>query len=175
MARTSPFQAADLQRVKKRKQFLLFCGAQFAEALGDMVGFTFVSVDGIFESQRFEVVHVARPHAQTPERSGAQFVCSVLRGILYDTITRSHVMEQEVAEGMNDLVPQSFGNGKLSAVDDRPRGSGGDGWDVAGTALDLLEESFPSLSSCGRSEGRIARRHFGSANELRKVVDVSQP
>jgi hypothetical protein len=45
---------------------------------------------------------------------------------------------------------------------------------VASIAADLLEVSLPGLSCWGRCESRIARRHFGSANELRKVVDVGQ-
>src|SRR5580698_886071 len=67
----SPFQPADLRRVKKREQFLLLRGAQLAEAAGDLVAFTFVSVDCVFEGQRLEVVHVAWSHAQTPQCGSA--------------------------------------------------------------------------------------------------------
>ena len=172
--RASPAQPVDLQRVKEREQFLLLRGAQLTEAMGDMVSFTFVPIDGVFEGQRFEVVHVAWSHAQTPQCGSAHFVCGVLRGILYDTITCSHVMQQEVAEWMNDFIPQGVGHGEGSTIYYCSRGSGGDRFDVAGIATDLLEESLAGLSGCGRCEGRIARRHFGSANELRKVVDVGQ-
>ena len=84
-------------------------------------------------------MHVARSHAEAPERSRPQFICGVLRGILNDTITRSHVMEQEVAERMNDFIAQGVGHGKGSTIYDCPRRSGSDGFDVACIAADSFE------------------------------------
>lgn len=84
-------------------------------------------------------MHVTRSHAEAPKRSRPQFICGVLRGILNDTITRSHVMQQEVAERMNDFIAQGVGHGEGSTIYDRPGRSGSDGFDVACIAADPFE------------------------------------
>jgi hypothetical protein len=66
-------------------------------------------------------MHVTRSHAKAPKRSRPQFICGVLRGILNDTITRSHVMQQEVAERMNDFIAEGVGHDEGSTIYDYPR------------------------------------------------------
>src|SRR5580704_1159505 len=46
---------------------------------------------------------------------------------------------------------------------------------MAGAAADLTEQMFPGKRGGGGRQGRIARRDFGAADELRKVIDVGQP
>ena len=84
-------------------------------------------------------MHVTRSHAEAPKRRRPQLICGVLRGILYDTITRSHIMQQEVAERMNDFIPQRVGHHEGPTIYNRPWRSGGDGFDVACITADPLE------------------------------------
>ena len=51
---------------------------------------------------------IASPH--TPERRGSHFVGGILRTVLHDSIARADVVEQEIAEGMDDLAPESTRN-----------------------------------------------------------------
>jgi len=84
-------------------------------------------------------MHVTRSHAETPKRSRPQLICGVLRRILYDAITRSHVMQQEVAERMNDFTPQRVGHYEGPTVYNCPGRSGRDALDVTRIAADPLE------------------------------------
>jgi hypothetical protein len=49
-------------------------------------------------------MHVAGFRTQSPERAGAQFVRSVRRAALDDAVAGPHVVQQEIAEGVNDFV-----------------------------------------------------------------------
>lgn len=84
-------------------------------------------------------MHITRSHAEAPKRGRPQLICSVLRGILYDAVTRSHVVQQEVAERMNDFIPQRVGHREGPTVYNRPRRSGRDAFDVARITADPLE------------------------------------
>jgi len=84
-------------------------------------------------------MHITGSHAKAPKRSRPQFVRGILRGILNDTVTRSHVMQQEVAVWMNDFIAQGVWHGESSAIYDGPRRSGSDVFDVACIAADLFE------------------------------------
>src|ERR1700686_3769880 len=46
---------------------------------------------------------------------------------------------------------------------------------MAGAAADLAEQMFARERGRGCRQGRITRRDFGAADELRKVIDVGQP
>src|ERR1700688_1063446 len=46
---------------------------------------------------------------------------------------------------------------------------------MAGAAADLAEYMLPGKRCRGCRQGRIARRNFRAADELRKVIDVAQP
>src|SRR5580692_7647746 len=117
-------------------------------------------------------MHVTRSHAQAPERSRPQPICGVLRGILYDTVTCSHVMQQEVAERMNNFISQSVRHSERSTVYYRPRGSGGDGFDVACITTDPVEERLPSPSCRTCGQHAVAWRYLCAPDKLSKVVDV---
>ena len=137
-----------------------------------MFGLASVTFDGVFQGQRLEVVHVARMHAESPQRHGAQFIGGILRRILDDAVAGFDVMEQEVAVGVNDFIAQGFRHGECSAVDNRSCGRGDDGADVAGGAADLLEYVLARLSGSGCGENCVARRSLRAANELSEVVDI---
>src|SRR6202011_5854877 len=98
----------------------------------------------------------------------------MLRPDLYDAVAGLDVVQQEITEGGNDLVSQSFRHAERSAIDHRARGRSGDGFDMAATAADLPEQSLPREGGGSRGQSGIARGHFRSANELSEVVDVRQ-
>ncbi len=61
-------------------------------------------------------MHVAGFRTQSPERAGAQLVRGVRRAALDDAVAGPHVMQQEIAEGVNDLVSQSLGDSEGPAI-----------------------------------------------------------
>ena len=97
--RSKPRQVTASQRSQEGNQLLLLRGAQVSKASSGVVCFTIVTLDCVVKRQRPQVVHEAGLHAQTPERRSPQFVRSVLRSDLDDSISSSDVMQQEVAEG----------------------------------------------------------------------------
>ena len=109
-----------------------------------------------------------------PKRGGAQLVGGVSCGgfCTIPSPVPTSCSKKSLKGWSRSCSLEASGHAELCAVDDRSRGSGGDGFDVAGIAAELLEESLPGLSGCASSEGGIARRDFGAADELRKVVDV---
>ncbi len=133
-----------------------------------------MALDGLRQRQGKQVMHVARAGPQTPKCRGAQLVGGILRARLDDTVAGLDVMQQEVAVGVNDLVPQRPGDGESAAVDHRARRCRRNGRDVTRRAAGFLEQSLAGARLGCRLQHRIARRHFGAADELRKVIDVSQ-
>src|ERR1700730_8037533 len=129
-----------LQRIQERKKCLLLSRAQFPEALPLVFGFAAVTFDGAFQRQGSEIMHVPGVHAESPQRHGAQLISRVLRRILDDAVAGFDVVQQEVAVGMNDLMPQSLRNSERSAVDDRPRWGRNNGADMASGAANPLEQ-----------------------------------
>src|SRR5580704_3908684 len=117
-------------------------------------------------------MHVTRSHAEAPKRSRPQLICGVLWRILYDTVTRSHVVQQEVAERMNDFISQSVGHGESSTIYCGSRGSGSNGFDVACITTDLVEQCLPSPSCRTCGQHAVAWRYLCASDKLSKVVDV---
>jgi len=97
-----------------------------------------------------------------------------LKAGLHDAIAGLDVVKQEIAVGVNDFVAQSFGDGEQAAIDDRSGCGRDDGPYVAGAAAEPFEKDLPGLRRGSLCQGRIPRRHFGSANELREMIDVRQ-
>ena len=62
--------------------------------------------DGFAARERFSVVHEAVACAHPPERRGAHQVCSRLTAVLNNAVARSNVVQQKIAERMNDFVAQ---------------------------------------------------------------------
>lgn len=83
-------------------------------------------------------------------------------------------MQQEVAEGMNNLTPQGVGHGESPTIYYCPRGSSSDCLDVACITADLIEERLPSLPchTCGQRV--VAWRYLCAPDKFSKVVDVSE-
>src|SRR5947209_2481229 len=78
-----------------------------------------VAHDGLHEGQSRAVVQqaVARPHA--PQRRGAYLRPRRLPAVLDYPVARPHVVQQEVAERLDDLVAERCGDAERPAVDDR--------------------------------------------------------
>ena len=117
-------------------------------------------------------MHVAGLRTQSPERARAQFVRGIRRATLDDTIAGPHVMQEEIAERVNDFVSQSLGDGKRSAIHHRSSGSCGNGFNVAGAAANSLEEVLTLLGIGGCRQSCVTRWNLGAMNELSKVVDI---
>ena len=83
-------------------------------------------------------MHVARVHAQPPQRHGAQFVGCVFGRVLDDTVSGLDVVKQKVAVRVDDLIAQRVRYGKRSAIDNCSRGSGNDGADMTTGAANIL-------------------------------------
>ena len=113
---------------------------------------------------------IASPHA--PKRCGAHFVGSVLGTVLDDSIASPEVVQQEIAEGMNDLVPEGIRNSESASIEHRSCRGGCDGSNVTGGATDLEEDLLTGLCVGSGEQSGIDRRSFCSSHERRKLVDV---
>jgi len=92
--------------------------------------------------------------AKAPERWSAELVCCGLVqvfgfGGLRDAVSCAHIVQQEVAVGMNDLVADEFGDLVRAAIDARSWWQGLVGGDVADRAADLSEELLSCLGVGG--------------------------
>src|SRR5215469_4240435 len=114
----------------------LVLGCEFAKIPSCAVGFAAVAQYRIPKSDRSTVVHESNSKANAPERrsthpvlrplkifgralSGHTVRCTpvVFYSRNHNSITRSHIMQQEIAKWMEGLAPQSGGNGECSTVD----------------------------------------------------------
>src|SRR5579863_4377902 len=165
-----------LQRVEKVEQILFVARGQIAELLLNISGFVFVTRDRRFQRERFKIVHETGLSPQTPQGSSPQLVGSLIEpGGLDDSIAGSHVVEQEVAEGMNDLVCQRLRYCELSSIDNRAHRSGDHRANVTGAATNLIKHVLAVDRRARLGERGVARWNHRSANELSEVIDVSQP
>ena len=109
---------------------MFLCRTQAAEAIAFLLGLTAVALDGVFQRQRFEVVHMPRMHAQSPEGHRPQFIGGICGRVLDDAIAGSDVMEQKIAIRVNDLVAEGLRYCERSAIDGSSRRSRDDGADA---------------------------------------------
>ena len=70
-------------------------------------------------------MHEARFYMKPPQRDGTQLVRGVRGAGLNDTVAGAHIVQQEIAIRVKDLVPSSCGNGIAAAVYYRSRRIGG--------------------------------------------------
>ena len=78
---------------------------------------------------------IASPH--TPKRRGSHFVGGILGTVLHDSIARPDVVKQEIAEGMDGLVPEGIRNSEGASIEHRSGRDSRDGSNVADRATDL--------------------------------------
>jgi len=79
--------------------------AQSPEVLDDVSRLATVAHDRIIESQRGAIVHEFRARAHAPERRVRSLFAVPLTTILDNAVAGSHVMQQEIAEGVENLAP----------------------------------------------------------------------
>src|SRR5580704_10293599 len=115
-----------------------------------------MALDGVFERKGLEVMHMPRMHAQYPEGHRPQFIGGICGRVLDDAIASSNVMEQKIAEWVNDLVAKCLRYCERSAIDGSSRRSGDDGANVAGGATDRFKDLFARLGNGRCSESRVA-------------------
>src|SRR3569833_100404 len=83
-------------------------------------------------------------------------------------------MEEEIAEGMNDLIAQRIRNRELPAIDEGAGLGGHNGLYVARVATETMEYLLAFYRSGRCAQGCVAWRGLCTAKELRKVVDVGE-
>ena len=113
---------------------------QLIEAPFHFTRFTSMPLDCIFERQRLQIVHEPRFGAKPPKGSCPQFICGVLRSHLDNSVSRFNIVQEKIAEWMDNLIAESFGNSEHSPVDRSSGRSGRDGLHMAGTATDPREQ-----------------------------------
>ena len=89
------------------------------------------------------VVHELRARSKSPQRHCANFVLRIGRTVLHDSIARSDVMQEEIAEGMELLASDSRREHVGAPVNGSAYRSGRHGLNVAVRAADLLEDRLP--------------------------------
>src|SRR5713226_7037553 len=148
-----------LERAKEFEKGFLLGWFKLFEFLGGMFRFAMVAEDGVEKRNGSAVVHETRVQADAPERSGADFVGSVVEfgdGEVFpgnlihvfavmlghgldDAVACADIVEKEVAVGMKLLVAQRRGNRKSTAVDLCAGGGGHERLDVANIAAHFVE------------------------------------
>src|SRR5262245_60341555 len=124
--------------------------------------------DCVVAGEGQSVMHQPRLETQSPEWRGAQLVRRCLSAVLHNSISRTHVMQQEVAVRMDDLVAQGGGHGELPLVNHGPYRSRGNCGYVADSAADGAEQLSADLSICSGCLRGIARNDFGPTHEAGK-------
>ena len=119
------------------------------------------------------VMHKTWPHARSPKGRGAQFVSGILRPGLDDAVAGLDVMQQKVAEGMDDLVAERRWYREGPAIDQRARRRGRDVLNMTDIAADPLEHCLTG-PGIGAGQFGIAWWRLRAADELGKVVDIGQ-
>src|SRR5262245_8050085 len=95
---------AALQRRQERQHPVLVGRRQRVEVGPGRGGLARVARDRVLEAEAETVVHEPAPGPQAPERGGADPVARGGAAVLHDPVTGADVVQQEVAERMDDLV-----------------------------------------------------------------------
>ena len=130
--------------------------------------------DGVIPRERLQVVHEARLGAESPKRSRPHLVSGVARSVLHNAVARAHVMQKEIAEGMDNLAPQGGGYGESSTVDDGARRRRGDRGHVANGAANRAENLLAILGGLRCQLNRIYWWCIRGSHEGGKVIDVRE-
>src|SRR5689334_20062459 len=113
--------------------------------------------------------------AESPQRRCTKLVRCILRSVLDDAISCSHVMQQEVAEWMDDFASQRLRDGESASIDGGTGRSCCDGTDVADVAANGVKEGCSLLRIRSAGQRRITRGDLGGAHEGGELVDILQP
>src|SRR6516165_4454358 len=108
-----------LERLKKPNQLLLLKRGQCPEIACDATRLPPVPVNRVFERQRRQVVHESGFRAQPPQRRREQLRGGILVTDLHNPVASADLVQQEITEGMDNLVAQGFWHQKHSAIDGR--------------------------------------------------------
>jgi hypothetical protein len=137
-------------------------------------------------------MHQTGAQTKTPQRGSAQLVlrlqelegrkiapslrregASVMLGDSHDdAVAGAHIVEQEIAVGMNRLAAEGRGNRQRAAVNHRAFGRGGKRGNVAKGAADLVEELFAELGTGSLRGQGVASGSLRCANEAGELIDV---
>src|SRR4051812_36475138 len=94
------------QRVEERDELVLLRRAEVPVAVDDGGGFPGVAEDRLVAGQRRSIVHEPAAAARAPQRGRAHLVARRLSAVLHDPVSGPHVVEQEVAERVDQLVAE---------------------------------------------------------------------
>ena len=111
---------SDLDPSKRRKEqqnLPTFRRAQRAEGVAGGGGLTSVALDCVPHRVAFEIVHEPCARSQAPQRGSAELIPRARATILDDPVSGPDVVEQEVGERVDDLVPERSRHRERSTVD----------------------------------------------------------
>src|ERR1700749_2991947 len=123
-------------------------------------------------ARRAAVVHELVVRPKTPERRGANHVLRGLAAVLDEAVARADVVEQEVAERVNDLIRERGGNDERAAVDDRAFGRGRHRARVADRTTERVEERRAGVCRVVLNQSVVAGRGAERTHEARKRLYV---
>src|SRR5215471_10589582 len=113
-------------------------------------------------------MHELGPGSQPPERSGTQLVCRPLTSVLYDSIAGPYVVEEKIAERVNDLVTKRRRHDKRSPVNRSSRWRCGDGGNVTQYTAKSRKQEGPRLRLRRRAQHGVTWWHHRGPHELSK-------
>ena len=93
-----------LQRFQESDELTLLRSVEQLVSVDDRLSLARVTQDRLVEGQRFAVVHQAVACADSPERSRANARTCDRPAVLHYEVARPDVVQQEIAEGTNDLA-----------------------------------------------------------------------
>ena len=156
------------QGIQEGNQCRTLLRAQLSKTMGSFARFTFMTLNGVLQGQRSEVMHETSLIAHTPQGSRSQFVGCVLWSNLNDSIACADVMQQIVSERMDDLIPKGLRNSKLTTIDNRSSWRRDDCFHVAGAATQPLKQMMTDLRCRSCCKRYVARWDHGAAYDWAK-------
>src|SRR5712691_2766256 len=141
--RPAPFTVSE--GIEERDELVLLGRAEELVVEDHGVGLARVAQDGLVAGERLAVVHQPIAAAHAPQGRRAHLVARGLTAVLDDSVPRADVVQEEIAERVDELAAQRRRHGERALVDDGARGRGGDVADVADVAADSVEEGAALL------------------------------
>ena len=182
------------QRFQKLDERRAVINRQFEVAPRHRVRLSVVAKDGIGKCIRGAVMHQPGSQSHAPQRRRANLIsraarefarktgaklflhttAEVLIGEDNKTVTGAHIVQQEIAEGMELLIGQRRWHGECPAIDRCSSGRSNERAHVARRASDLIEQRRASDGRTGSGPQTIARRRGGGADVSSKVINIVQ-
>src|SRR5258705_6987665 len=131
-----------------------------------------MSQNRVVEAQRLTVVHQLVSSAHTPQRRRAQLVASRRAAVLNYAVARSHIMQQEIAERVDQPITERRSDCEYSPIYYGSRSRSRNIPYVADSTANPVKCLRTGLSIGGSRQSFIARRRLRRSHEAGEFFDI---